>query len=403
MKALKFFVAGCLVLIGIGVVGTGVTLGEMYKTNQTVYEVNERQELKATALKNLYINSDVPVRIVPTDGQAYVTFEATGNGVMFPEPKFKLDVTSEGDTSRINLKEIQNTEIFIFTNNVKEELVVYIPQQDMDTLNVSTNSTNYGRYPFSLSSTANIKNVNLDVSSIDLSLKGSYNNIDIVANNGSVEIVSNTPAQVKLQGGFAAQLKGQIASVDVTKGQYHGSDDTLTIESDLEAKLNINKSYGDIVVDGKVRELNLNTNSSSLVANSSTPYNATVHTSEYTDVNLKGNLQNVIVEGYSGDVKLYPTNTPKRVEILGDEINVHAVLPESITGFEIKKQMDESYYSYEDDYGNTIEETSEDRNIFIDFEVKSENINSGLKRIYYGDEAMKMFIGSRYGNVYITK
>ena len=56
MKALKFFVAGCLVLIGIGVVGTGVTLGEMYKTNQTVYEVNERQELKATALKNLYIN-----------------------------------------------------------------------------------------------------------------------------------------------------------------------------------------------------------------------------------------------------------------------------------------------------------------------------------------------------------
>lgn len=403
MKALKFFVAGCLVLIGIGVVGTGVTLGEMYKTNQTVYEVNERQELKATALKNLYINSDVPVRIVPTDGQAYVTFEATGNGVMFPEPKFKLDVTSEGDTSRINLKEIQNTEIFIFTNNVKEELVVYIPQQDMDTLNVSTNSTNYGRYPFSLSSTANIKNVNLDVSSIDLSLKGSYNNIDIAANNGSVEIVSNTPAQVKLQGGFAAQLKGQIASVDVTKGQYHGSDDTLTIESDLEAKLNINKSYGDIVVDGKVRELNLNTNSSSLVANSSTPYNATVHTSEYTDVNLKGNLQNVIVEGYSGDVKLYPTNTPKRVEILGDEINVHAVLPESITGFEIKKQMDESYYSYEDDYGNTIEETSEDRNIFIDFEVKSENINSGLKRIYYGDEAMKMFIGSRYGNVYITK
>ncbi|WP_053982436.1 DUF4097 family beta strand repeat-containing protein [Niameybacter massiliensis] len=403
MKALKFFVAGCLVLIGIGVVGTGVTLGEMYKTNQTVYEVNERQELKATALKNLYINSDVPVRIVPTDGQAYVTFEATGNGVMFPEPKFKLDVTSEGDTSRINLKEIQNTEIFIFTNNVREELVVYIPQQDMDTLNVSTNSTNYGRYPFSLSSTANIKSVNLDVSSIDLSLKGSYNNIDIAANNGSVEIVSNTPAQVKLKGGFAAQLKGQIASVDVTKGQYHGSDDTLTIESDLEAKLNINKSYGDIVVDGKVRELNLNTNSSSLVANSSTPYNATVHTSEYTDVNLKGNLQNVIVEGYSGDVKLYPTNTPKRVEILGDEINVHAVLPESITGFEIKKQMDESYYSYEDDYGNTIEETSEDRNIFIDFEVKSENINSGLKRIYYGDEAMKMFIGSRYGNVYITK
>ncbi|MEG0580376.1 MAG: hypothetical protein RR490_10715, partial [Niameybacter sp.] len=81
MKALKFFVAGCLVLVGIGVVGTGVTLGEMYKTNQTVFEMNQKEELKATALQNLYIESDVPVRIMPTEGQPYVTFEASGNGV----------------------------------------------------------------------------------------------------------------------------------------------------------------------------------------------------------------------------------------------------------------------------------------------------------------------------------
>ena len=42
-------------------------------------------------------------------------------------------------------------------------------------------------------------------------------------------------------------------------------------------------------------------------------------------------------------------------------------------------------------------------NIYVDFKIKSENLNNGLKRIYYGDEAMKMFIGAAYGSVYITK
>ena len=41
MKTLKFILAGCLVFIGIGVVGTGVTLGEMYKTNQMTFEIKD--------------------------------------------------------------------------------------------------------------------------------------------------------------------------------------------------------------------------------------------------------------------------------------------------------------------------------------------------------------------------
>ena len=40
MKVLKFLLAGCLVLAGIGVVGTGVTFGEVYKNNH-VYEASE--------------------------------------------------------------------------------------------------------------------------------------------------------------------------------------------------------------------------------------------------------------------------------------------------------------------------------------------------------------------------
>ncbi|MEG1928149.1 MAG: hypothetical protein RR090_05920 [Niameybacter sp.] len=396
MKALKFFVAGCLVLVGIGVVGTGVTLGEMYKTNQTVFEMNQKEELKATALQNLYIESDVPVRIMPTEGQPYVTFEASGNGVMFPEPKYELEVISEGNASHINLKQVQSSELYIFTNNLHEELVVYMPQQDMDTLKVVAQDY-HGLQSFKFASTANIKDLSIDAERIDLNLKGGYTNVEIKAYQGNALIHSNTPAQVKIDGVSNTTLKGQIAQVDV-KSNHNSSGGKLIIESDLEAKINIDRGYGETIIDGKVSDVNMTNVTSCVTVNSSTPYNATMNGSEYNmDVKLKGMMQNVTVEGEYGDVRLYPTTTPKRIEILGEQLNIHAVLPESITGFEIKKQTD----GYEGEYEN--QGSYEDQNIFIDFDVKSENINSGLRRIYYGDEAMKMFIGSKYGNVYITK
>ena len=42
-------------------------------------------------------------------------------------------------------------------------------------------------------------------------------------------------------------------------------------------------------------------------------------------------------------------------------------------------------------------------NFYTDFEVKSETTGEQLKRIYFGDEAMKMYISSVYGEVYVTR
>lgn len=421
MKAIKFIIATCLVFIGVGVAGTGVTLGQMYKSNQMNFEIKDQKDLKVTALEKVYINSDVPVRIMPTDGKAYVTFDASGNGVIFPEPKYELQVTSEGTSSHVNLKQIQDSEIYFFSSNWDEELVVYLPAKDIDTLEIKINEGNYYRNDsVTFSSESNIKNLKIDAQTIDLALNGSYNSIDIDALRGNIDIYSKTPAQVKLsQVGAKTILRGQIATANITNGRG-GDHNDIIINSDIEAKVNIQTSYGKTQIDGKLSELTIDSYSNEIDVNSSTPYNANISTSESTNVKLKGMIENAIIEGGDGEVKLYPTNTPKRIEILGESIDVHTVLPKDISGFEIKKRVQHEDVVYEEGYNDyehnneevtTIQEEpiymeqnlGDNNSIYIDFKVKSENLNNGLKRIYYGDEAMKMFIGATYGSVYITK
>lgn len=393
MKTLKFLIAGFSVLIGIGVVGTGVTLGQLYSTNQTVYEASQNADLNVNALENLYIESDVAVKIIPTEGKPRVEFEAYGTGLLVPEPKYELEVTSEGKSSYINLKETQAPQFHIFTNNLDRELVIYLPEKDINTLKVQTNQGSYyygGDKSFVYTSNTNIKELSLDVGTIDLSLNGSYNDIDIDSENGSIDITSATPATVDIDGSSDIKLSGQLQEITLG-GAYASRSNKILINSQLEAKININYDYGNVILEGKVKDIKMNTQGGSLTVNSTTPYNIFLKGSDYIDVNLKGMIQTATVEGYNGDVRLYPTGTPKRIEILGESLNVNAVLPEDISGFEIKKNT------------NGYDESYDGNRFYIDFEAKSENVNDQLRRIYFGDEAMKMFIGSTQGDVYITK
>lgn len=391
MKTLKFLIAGFSVLIGIGVVGTGVTLGELYSTNQTVYEASENADLNVNALENLYIESDVPVRIIPTEGKPRVEFEAQGNGLMIPEPKYELKVTSEGKSSYINLEETQASQFHIFTNNFNMKLVIYLPEKDINTLKVQANqgSYYYGDKSFAYTSNANIKELILEVGSIDLDLNGGYNKINIDAQNGSIDIASNQAAIVDIDGGSDIKLSGQLQEITM-RDMYRSGGNKLLINSALEANINLNNHYGDTIIEGKVKSIKMDGQGGSLTVNSMNPYDVFVKSHDYMDVSLKGMINTATVEGYNGEVRLYPTGMPKRIEVLGEQVKVHAVLPENISGFEIKK----STQGYSDDYNN---------NFYVDFDVKSENINDQLRRIYFGDEAMKMFIGAGYGEVYITK
>lgn len=391
MKVLKFLLAGCLVLAGIGVVGTGVTLGEVYKNNQTVYEASESATLNQAALENVYIESDVPVRIMPTEGKARVEFEASGHGLMIPEPKYKLDVTSEGKSSYINLKEVQGPEVYLFTNNIRQELTVYLPEKDMNTLKVVTNTLNYHK-SFSYASKANINDLVLNVGAIDLDLEGNYNQVDIRSRNsgnGSIKIHSNTPAVMYIEGDCNTNLTGQIQQVHV-KNIYNSDGETININSDLEAKIKVDNRYSDVLIEGKVKDITMNTQGGNLFVDSNTSYNILINASDYVDTNLKGMIETATIESEYGNVRLYPTGTPKRIEVLGNDVNVHAVLPADISGFEIKRKTEG--YAEEDM-----------NNFYTDFEVKSETMGEQLKRIYFGDEAMKMYISSMYGEVYVTR
>ena len=387
MKVLKFLLAGCLVLAGIGIIGTGVTLGEIYKNNQMVYEDSESADLNQAALESVYIESDVPVRIMPTEGQARVEFQASGHGMMIPEPKYKLDVLSEGKSSYINLKEIQGTELYLLTNNIKQELIVYLPEKDINTLKVVTDTSSYPK-AFSYTSKANIKELDLNVGAINLDLEGNYNQMNIRSRNSAnsnIKVRSNTPAILNIEADCNMDLTGQLQQVQV-KSNDHAYGDNIYIKSDLEAQVKVENRLADILIEGKVKDIMINKQSGNILVDSKTPYDILIKSSEALDTNLKGMIKTATIEGEYGEVRLYPTGTPKRIEVLGNDINVHTVLPKDISGFEIKRKTEEGL-----------------NNFYTDFQVKSETIDEQLKRIYFGDEAMKMYIGSMYGEVYITQ
>ena len=387
MKVLKFLLAGCLVLAGIGIIGTGVTLGEIYKNNQMVYEDSESANLNQAALENIYIEADVPVRIMPTEGQARVEFQASGRGMMIPEPKYKLDVLSEGKSSYINLKEIQGTELYLLTNNIKQELIVYLPEKDINTLKVVT-GTSTSPKAFSYTSKANIKELDLNVGAINLDLEGNYNQMNIRSRNSAnsnIKVRSNTPAILNIEADCNVDLTGQLQQVQV-KSNDHSYGDNIYIKSDLEAQVKVENRVADILIEGKVKDIMINKQSGNILVDSKTPYDILIKSSEALDTNLKGMIKTATIDGEYGEVRLYPTGTPERIEVLGNDINVHTVLPKDISGFEIKRKTEEGL-----------------NNFYTDFQVKSETISEQLKRIYFGDEAMKMYIGSMYGEVYITQ
>lgn len=387
MKILKFLLAGCLVLAGIGLIGTGVTLGEIYKNNQMVYEDSESADLNEAAIENIYIQADVPVRIVPTEGQARVEFEASGRGMMIPEPKYKLEVLSEGKSSYINLKEIQGTELYLLTNNIKQELVIYLPEKDINTLKVVTDTSSYPK-AFSYTSKANIQELDLNVGAINLDLEGNYNQMNIRSRhsaNSNIKIRSNTPAILNIEADCNMDLTGQLQQVQV-KSNDHNYGDNIYIKSDLEAQVKVNNRAADVFIEGKLKEVMIDKQSGNILVESKTPYDILIKSSDHIDANLKGMIKTATVESEYGEVRFYPTGTPKRIEVLGDNINVHTVLPQDISGFEVKRKTEEGL-----------------NNFYTDFQVKSETIGEQLKRIYFGDEAMKMYIGSTYGEVYITQ
>lgn len=344
MRFIKFGMIACSVLLGIGIIGTGASLGKVYSSKEFVQVTELREELNAASLNNVYLKSDVPIRIETTQGQPYITFNNESIGITIPERTYDLKVREEGDSSYIEIK-AGDTFLDMTLHDDDQEAVLYLPEKAMNKLEVVSNG--HGWSDLTFKSKIDINELVLDVYHSELQLEGKYNKIDIGTVYGKMDIISHTPAEVNIhsnQNGGDLKLSGQYKAVNVDGG------------------------YNVINID------------------SETPYSIFLKGAQ-GEIKLKGNVEVAQVEVYGGDLTIDTDDIPKRIQIGADHTDVHINLPETLSGFEAL---------YTSDY-------VQDQIIYSNFDVKTENIKENMKKITFGDGALGMLLDITEGELYILK
>lgn len=335
------------VLIGVSAVGSGAVLGKIYRQELKVYEQNLEEPLQKEALKNIFIDSAVPVRLETTDGEPRVEFHSSLRGIIDKEYEYKLDIKNEGDTSYITISEEQIPHINFIVENEQLLATVYLPKQDIKKLSINTGYSYYGYHPgYELQyniSDINVETLQVQSGNADLKLDGNYKNIDVNLGYGKVSINSQTPAEVSLSGGGNLNLKGQYKSIEINN--HHGS---ISVASTTPCRLAI---YGD------------------------------------STIQAEGAFEKIDIKSNYGDVYLSPTIIPERINLFGQYNGVSITLPKNIPGFEITKN---TYYG-------------EDSNVYSDFKTTVGKVGEELEKVYYGDNSTKIVIEEVYSTPYILE
>lgn len=347
MKALKFGIIACSVLLGIGVVGTGAAVGSLYKETSLVYEEHLEEKLNPAALENIYIDTDASVRIIETTGEPRVIFDSRESGIMITEPSYKMDVVTEGDTTYITLADHNEGGFNLSFGGERQDLVVYLPKKDINKLEVTSNRGWYQNLTYEGNN--GIKDLDISRMNMNLDLEGNYGNIEINDGRGDVTIHSATPATVDFEGGFG--------------------------------DVNLTGSYNLVEINGK----GYNAGNGQMNVQSGTPYSAKISSNQQS-INLTGAINVAEVETYQGTVVIEPTNEPKRLKVDANSYNdVNILLPETIKGFNID-------YAYE----------YNEPNLYSNFDVKHRVMDEAKQLVTYGEGGTDMIINTQ-GTVYIMK
>ncbi|MGL4800059.1 MAG: DUF4097 family beta strand repeat-containing protein [Cellulosilyticaceae bacterium] len=342
MKALKWGIALCAVMLTVGIVGTGASLGNMYQSAQLTHETKLEEALDVNALKNIHIQSDVPLRIVPTTGEAKITFEGYATGLIVPEPMYAIDVNTQGDASYITIKN-KNAHMMTFLfDGSSEEAVLYLPEQDVKSLKINTGWGNYVNYQ----GKANIEELTIDGGHVNLDLEGNIGKVDLDVRQATVDLETTVPADVKI----VAQR-------------------------------------GEINLEGQYKKVNLaDLNSGEVSVQSTTPYEVQSQTYNM-DVMFKGPIQVADVRaGEYRDVTIESTIVPKRIAVEAYESQVRIQLPETTPG--VKGVW--NYHDY-------------DQNMIDAFGMEKKQVGEYTKQLQYGEGGTELILDVSGGNIYILK
>lgn len=381
---MKKWIITLSILLSTSAIGSGVVLGKLYKQELRTYEQQLDRALNQESLNNIYVDSDVPIKLEVTEGEPRIEFKSSLTGIVDKEPEYELDVRNEGDKSYITVDAKQIPQMTLFLKEVDILATIYLPRQDINNLSIISNSyywINGGTNLYYNLEGININNLKVESDVSRINLDGNYKTIDMNIGYGDAVIRSKTPAEVYVSGSSGnIDLKGQYTLIDIDN---HGG--SINIDSDIPAEVILNTYGGESKLKGKYKDIEIDGSYGDIWVESETECDAFISSS--ANVELVGAFKNVDMRSDYGDINLITTTQPQRINLLGEYQNISLTLPANIPGFEVTYQK-----QYE-----------EQEAVYTDFEAKRGVEQKNIDKLYYGDATSKIKLEGSHSNVYILE
>ena len=362
------------IIFGIGFITSAVIAGQVYYKELNAYTDYDKQDLDINALQSIYIDSQIPVQVEVTQGKPYVEFSQSFTDLLGMEPEFELEVKTKGNSTYVNLEQTKEITVYIGIQEDKASLTVYLPQKAYDTIQIKNNEYSY--YSKYRDNNINLEDIDVKKFEIDMEysevkLKGSYEQISAHINSGILEIHSNQPAQLEVQGRVKANLTGQYQGIDIQDIENR----EIYVESEIPTNIKLSSNYSNIKLRGKYDKINVAGYSNSIDAKSDSVCKITVE-DESSIINLNGAFKEIALNGERASIDIQTTVVPEHIKLLGYVTEpVNLTLPSNIEGFQVK------YLG-----NNQTEDYYEDRNkVLSEFDVIEGISPKGEKKYTYGD------------------
>nr|WP_302598905.1 hypothetical protein [uncultured Cellulosilyticum sp.] len=380
---MKKWLVALTIICGAGFLTSASLAGKIYFQGANIYTDYDKKNIDLTNINNIYINSDIPVEIKPTTGEAYVEFNQNFEDILGKNPEFELTVENKDKSCYINLNQTKDIEIWFMIKKDEAALTVYLPTKALDTLQI--NHESYRRWNYEIPQIdltgIDIKNLEIAQNYTAVSLDGKYENIDITSGGSStVKINSKQKANVRLEGEATYTLDGLFETVQIN-GRY----EPIKINTLEPAKVNIEAYRSNIKLEGSYSSVKVLGDDNVINVKTATLSDIDI-TNTYGNIVLDGPLNMVKVNNECSEIDIQTTTNPKSIEVSGEQNNTVLRLPSNIPGFKIMyMQGNTNDYGYEMNQDGEYIQTSR---INSDFTLNKVNNNTYT----YGDSSSKLML-----------
>lgn len=387
----------CLAILSIiflvSFISSAVLAGKVYYEELKTYTDYQNEPLDINALDNIYIKSSVQVDVFPTAGKPYVEFTQTYIDLVGVTPKYDLRVEKKDKSTYIELDQTEDVMISLGVKKDEAKLEVYLPQKQIDQLNIE--NKNYIYMP-SREQTINLQGIDIkqlvmDVFYSDISLDGKYEDVKVSTHGGSLKMKSKEPALLSTEGSMEQDLTGQFESITIS-----GSGRYVNINSEKACDVKIRSYDSMLTLKGSYSNIDLSGDNNHIDLNSETPCKL-VTDGENNITSGVGAFEIIDLNEISSQIELKTTMIPKKLQLdkAVDSTDIRLTLPANIPGLNIRYDYSKNCDFYDNDYDSEDEEekiASDLRSITSDFELESYKSDKGEIGYSYGDKSIPIIL-----------